>query len=125
MSDSLENILDSLIYAIKNQWKSGEILRIETKFNEDKTKCELIVHNHIADFNSKYNLDGEFFHTSNQWYNARILDIDINKNLNRGCELINESSKGMFEATVLEPGNILEVFKNDWNAVSADTEDED
>ena len=111
MSNSLESIIDSLIYAIKNHWDSGDVYRIETKFNEDKTKCELIVQNHIADFNSKYNLEGEFFHTSNQWYNARTFDIDINKNLNRGCELVNENSEGIFEATVLEPGNILEVLK--------------
>ena len=111
MSESLENIIDSLIYAVRNHWDNGCDFRIETKFNEDKTKCQLIVHNHIADFNSKYNLDEEFFHTSTQWYNARILDIDINKNLNIGCELVNENGEGMFEANVLEPGNILEVLK--------------
>ena len=83
--------------------------RISTKFNENKTKCELVVHNHIADFNSKYNLDGEFFHTTSQWGTARIFDLNINKNMNRGCELVNENSDGTFEATVLKPGNILEV----------------
>ena len=66
------------------------------------------VHNWLADFNSKWDdVNGEIM-SMNKKVNAYNLDIEINNILNFYADWI-QTSKSEYTASVLEPGNILEV----------------
>ncbi len=66
------------------------------------------VHNWLADFNSKWDdVNGEIM-SINKKVNAYNLDMEINNILNFYANWI-QTSKSEYTASVLEPGNILEV----------------
>ena len=66
------------------------------------------VHNWLADFNSKWDdVNGEIM-SMNKKVNAYNLDMEINNILNFYADWI-QTSKSEYTASVLKPGNILEV----------------
>ena len=104
------DIITKLVDEVKT-WEGGDLFRKQHIFKkDDKGVYEALfrVHNHIADFDSKYNLDGEYFHTSNSWLVAREWDKFINDNLFSIMEEYNEIYN-LFEFTVVEPGNVLQI----------------
>lgn len=70
--------------------------------------CTFQVDNHIADFRSEYNLDGEkMLLASRESLSCRSMDMKIHAYLLKACSLINEDPS--FVAEVVAPGNILKV----------------
>ena len=74
------------------------------KLNISDSRIE--IHNHLADFNSVKNRDGEYMNMHLRLL-SRTFDIEINQGLNGYADWINGNSG--FSAVVLDPGNILEI----------------
>ena len=76
--------MDAIVEQIKqemNNWRGGDLFRFHHKQDLHENTIFFTIHNHIADFGSKYNLKGEFFHTSNSWFIAQEWDEEIVDNL--------------------------------------------
>ena len=107
--------MDAIVEQIKqemNTWRGGDLFRFHHKqdLHENKDTIFFTVHNHIADFGSKYNLEGEFFHTSNSWFIAREWDEEIVDNLFDLSDQFNEKFPKL-HFDVIEPGNVLMITK--------------
>lgn len=111
LQDKLNTILNEVKEDITNNWEMGDNFRRNYQFiKEDDTVkgIDIKVDNHIADFDSKYDRQGNYFHTSNRWILARQFDLSINENLINLAEKYN-SERNDLSFEVILPGNILRV----------------
>lgn len=106
----MNSIVNKLLDAIRNVWNNGSIMRIKHQVNNNIHT--IIVSNHLADFNSKYNLNKEYIHATHQWFIAQRYDKLINQNLNIACNDINNNVGNIMKAEILEPGNIIQIKLN-------------
>ena len=106
----MNSIVNKLLDAIRNVWNNGSKMRIEHQVNNNIHT--IIVSNHLADFNSKYNLNKEYIHATHQWFIAQNYDKLINQNLNIACNDINNNVGNIMKAKILEPGNIIQIKLN-------------
>ena len=106
----MNSIVNKLLDAIRNVWNNGSIMRIEHQINNNIHT--IIVSNHLADFNSKYNLNEEYIHATHQWFIAQRYDKMINQNLNIACNDINNNVGNIMKAEILKPGNIIQIKLN-------------
>ena len=85
-----------------------KILQWNDNFRITINEYKIEVHNWIADFNSNWkDVNGEIM-SINKKVNAYNLDMEINNILNFYADWI-QTSKSEYTASVLKPGNILEV----------------
>ena len=85
-----------------------KILKWNESYRVSINGSKIEVHNWLADFNSKWiDIDGETM-SMNTKVNAHTLDMEINNILNFYADWI-QTSKSEYTASVLKPGNILEV----------------
>ena len=90
--------------------EGGDLFRTHHTSTESGKSLLFSVHNHIADFNSKYTMEGEFYHTSQRWLQALDWDIQINESLFDLMDTYNEMEDYKhFEFEVVQPGNVLKV----------------
>ena len=111
LEKQFDDIIKKIIDDVKT-WRGGDLFRMQHQFlknnNQEVHTALFRVHNHIADFDSKYNLAGDFFHTSNSWLIARQWDMSINDDIITLMEEYNDKYPTLsFE--VIEPGNVLKI----------------
>ena len=94
--DEITKILNTIKSEFKRRHEEYRIV-----IDED----QIIVHNHIADFTSKYDLDGNLLNFSQKTV-ACINDYDINTILINISDSINDTY-AHYETKVIKPGNIL------------------
>ena len=107
--DFAQRISNELIYAAKNYWECGDIFRYIVMTNHRKNFIKITIHNHLADFKSKYNINNENIFMTNQWFSAQRFDLIISQNLNIAMNDINNGNQNIIIAEILEPGNILKI----------------
>jgi len=115
LQEKLNIILNEIKEDIINNWEMGDNFRRNYQFiKEDDTLVGMYikVDNHIADFDSKYDLQGNYFHTSNRWILARQFDLSINENLIDLAGKYN-SERNDLSFEVILPGNILRITSPD------------